>query len=632
MDDLDRNIERQMRSQERQLVAVRLAVAALAAVAVGAFRDFLADAPAFLVLLGVVAAYSLLLLWLIERFPAREVGIMATALDMVAVTVAVYVEPGAIDAYLFYGLVVLGAAVRFGLGASVWSSVVCAFLYGTVVLLGTDPADAARNLLPVRILYLVGIGLAAGLFARVVLGRAMEVAGLSVRLEEEEVARNRAREEAVLSQLAHDFGGSLDQVSTVRTIVRSTGDLVGDIAELWLVSGDGETLQLADVAGRDDALCEAARHHAVERTPRMGEGVVGRAAATATTVLVGPDPPPVPDAGDPDGISALGLQSLLAVPVVGRGQVRAVLVAGSVGNAPVAEGERRLAEAIAQRAGPALENAALWADLQEQVLREQEARRVKDDFLSIVSHELRTPLTSITGYAQLLERRLRDHAEDARELDQVRTIREQTGRMRRLVEDLLDVSRIDRRGGVSVETEQFDLSEELEAVAARTRRAFNDRVVEVTAPDGLMVEADRDRIGQVLTNLADNAAKYSPLDQPIAISARRDGDEVEVRVADRGVGIPDDLRERVFDLFVQADGDVTKRRFGGLGLGLYISRGIVEAHGGRIHAEDNVAAGRGTVVVMRLPVKARTALPPALPKPGEPPPFVVRRGGDGSGR
>jgi signal transduction histidine kinase len=626
MDDLDRNIERQMRSQERQLVAVRLAVVALAAVAVAAFRSFLSDAPAFLVLLGVVALYSLLIWALIERFPAREVGIVATAMDMVAVTVAVYIQPGSIDAYLFYGLVVLGAAVRFGLGASVWSSVVCTFLYGFVVVLGTDPTDTARSLLPVRVVYLLGIGLAAGIFARVVLGRALEVAGLQLRLEEEEREQGRAREEAVLSQLAHDFGASLDRDSTVRTVVRSTGDLLGDIAELWLVS-EGGTLRLADVAGRDERLCDAARRHAAERTPRMGEGVVGRAAATATTVLVGPDPPPMPDAGDPDGIEVLGLRSLLAVPIVGRGQVRGVLVAGSIGGAPVAEGERRLVEAIAERAGPALENAALWADLEEQVAREQEARRVKDDFLSIVSHELRTPLTSITGYAQLLERRLRDHTDDPHELEQVRIIREQSGRMRRLVEDLLDVSRIDRRGGVTVETEPFDLAAELEAVAARTRRAFGERIVEVSVPTGLTITADRDRIGQVLTNLADNAAKYSPADEPIELSARRDGGDVEIRVADRGIGIAEEMRERVFDLFVQVEGTTTPRRYGGLGLGLYISRGIVEAHGGRIRCEANTAAGRGTVMVVRLPVVARVAPTSPQPAPGEPPPFVVRHGG-----
>jgi two-component system sensor histidine kinase KdpD len=323
----------------------------------------------------------------------------------------------------------------------------------------------------------------------------------------------------------------------------------------------------------------------------------------------------------------LGLRSLLAVPIVGRGQVRGVLVAGSIGGAPVAEGERRLAEAIAERAAPALENAALWADLQEQVAREQEARRVKDDFLSIVSHELRTPLTSITGYAQLLERRLRDHTGDPRELEQLRIIRDQSGRMRRLVEDLLDVSRIDRRGGVTVETEPFDLAAELEAVAARTRRAFKDRTVEVDAPAGLTLTADRDRIGQVLTNLADNAAKYSPPDEPITLRAHREGDDVEIRVVDRGIGIPDELRERVFDLFVQVEGSATPRRFGGLGLGLYICRGIVEAHGGAIRAEPNSAAGRGTVMVVRLPVTARVAPPPSQPEPGEPPPFVVRHGG-----
>ena len=458
---------------------------------------------------------------------------------------------------------------------------VCAFLYGTVVLLGTDPTDAARNLLPVRVVYLLGIGLAAGIFARVVLGRAMEVAGLSVRLEQEERNRSRAHEEAVLSQIAHDFGTSLDQGSTVRTIVGSTGDLMGDLAELWLVSGDGETLLLADLAGRDDALCEAARQHAAERTPRMGEGVVGRAAATATTVLVGPEPPPVPDAGDPDGIAVLGLRSLLAVPIVGRGRVRGVLVAGSVGNAPVAEGERRLAEAIAERAGPALENAALWADLQEQVVREQEARRVKDDFLSIVSHELRTPLTSITGYAQLLERRLRDRTEDARELEQVRIIREQSGRMRRLVEDLLDVSRIDRRGAVSVEPSRSTWPRSCEAVASRTRRAFGERVEMVrdarraddrggSRPDRPGAHQPRRQRRQVL------ARRRDPSGSAPTASATRS----RCASSTRGSGIPEELRDRVFDLFVQADGDALRRRFGGLGLGLYITRAIVDAHGG----------------------------------------------------
>jgi signal transduction histidine kinase len=180
---------------------------------------------------------------------------------------------------------------------------------------------------------------------------------------------------------------------------------------------------------------------------------------------------------------------------------------------------------------------------------------------------------------------------------------------------------------VSVEPVRFDLVEELRAVIARSERARPERPVQLDAPESLPIEADRDRVGQVLTNLADNAAKYSPEGGPIRIMAFHDGKEVEIQVADEGVGIPDDLRERVFDLFVQADGDASRRRFGGLGLGLYITRAIVDAHGGRVWAEPNREAGRGTVVHVRLPVVARQR--PALSQPsapGEPPPFVVRRG------
>jgi signal transduction histidine kinase len=626
MDELDRNLERQMRSQERQLMAVRLTLAALAAVVLVAFRETLPTAPVLLALVGAVVLYSLALWWLSGRFPTREVAIVGTALDMAAVTVAVYVSPGAIDAYLFYGIVVLGAALRFGLAASVWSSLVCSGLYATVVLLGADAAGAARALLPVRLVYLVGIGLAAGLYARVVIGRAMEVAQLRTRLASEERERRREHEEAMLSQLAHDFGTNLDRDATVAAIVHSTGNLMGDLAALWLVESDQATMSLADVVGRDEEVSARARQLAAVRSPRMGEGVIGRAAATATTVLVGPHPRPVAEQGDPDGIDALGLHSLLAVPIIGRGKVRGVLVAASAGGAPIAEGERRLAEAIAERAGPALENAALWADLQEQMAREHEAQRVKDDFLSIVSHELRTPLTSISGYAQLLEGRLRDRPEAAKEIEQMHVIREQAGRMRRLVEDLLDVSRIDRRGGVTVEPEPMDLVEELLAVVERSERQRPDRKVELTAPETLPIEADRDRIAQVLTNLADNAAKYSPEGGPITITALLVGDEVEIRVADEGIGIPDELRERVFDLFVQADGDSPQRRFGGLGLGLYITRAIVEGHGGTVRVEPNRQAASGTVLIVRLPVRAKVRMiGPEVPAAGEPPSFVVRR-------
>jgi signal transduction histidine kinase len=624
MDELDRHLERQLRAQERHLVAVRFVLTAFAAALLFAFGSGVELRPLLYALLAAVFVYNLAIFALISRFPAREVGIVATALDMVVVTVAVYGVPKAGDTYLLYGLVILTAAFRFGLGASLWAAFVCSGLYATVILVVAPAPSEVQLLLPVRVAYLLGIGLAAGLFARFVIGRAVEVAGLEAQIAEEDRERATAREDALLSQLAREFGSTLDRPATVAAVVRAAGEVIGDLAALWLVDESGERLELADAVARDPALAERLRELAAARPLRMGEGVIGRAAATATTVLSGPLPAPPRDGGEQDGIGLLGLRSILAAPVLGRGRVRGVLVCASIGAAPVGETERRLAEKIAQRAGPALENAVLWADLQEQVQRERAAQRVKDDFLSIVSHELRTPLTSISGYAQLLERRVRDRGNGAKELEQLRVIRTQSSRMRRLVEDLLDVSRIDRRGSVGIEPEPIDLAEELRGVVARTQREHADREIVVDAPETLRIEADRDRIGQVLTNLVDNAVKYSPEGGPVRVSATRDGDGVIVEVCDEGIGIPDSLNDRVFDLFFQAESDA-QRRFGGLGLGLYISRAIVEAHGGRISAERNAAAGHGTVMRVRLPVRAAPhSLAPEVGA-GEPPPFVVRR-------
>jgi signal transduction histidine kinase len=323
-------------------------------------------------------------------------------------------------------------------------------------------------------------------------------------------------------------------------------------------------------------------------------------------------------------MALLGLRSLLAVPIIFRARVRGVLVSGSTQGPTLGDGEARLAAAIAERAGPALENAVLWADLQEQVAREQRAQRAKDDFLSIVSHELRTPLTSIQGYSQLLENRMRDSA-GAKELSQIRTIRTQVTRMRRLVEDLLDVSRIDRRGLVSIEPAPLDLAVEVREAASRTQREHPERTINVETPDALPVTADRDRIGQVLTNLLDNAVKYSPGGGPVTVRAEARGSVVEIIVADEGIGLTPEQAARIFDRFYQADDGAGARRPGGLGLGLYITRAIVLAHGGEISAEPNTAAAKGTVIRLRLPRVAR--VPAGMgPVSDAPPPFVTRRG------
>lgn len=629
--ELESHVERQMRQQERQLAVVRYAIVAAAVAALLAFR---AETAAFAWLIGLsaaVALYNTALLLLIGRFPAREVGIVATALDMVVVTLGIYVQPGELDMYLFYWPVVLGVALRFGLGASIWSAVVVSFMYGSVVLITADTSDPVLELLPVRLGYLLGIGVVGGLFARVAIGRAVENARLQQRLEVEEQERARAREAELLSQMAREFGASLDREATVAAILHAAAPLLGELTWLLLLEpggpGGAPHLVVADVAGRDQEQVERLRQHLEERPLRVGEGIAGSAAATATSRVANEPRALTAATGDPDGVAAVGLRAVLAAPIISRGTVRGVLASGVISAPQLGEGELRLAEAIAERAGPALENAALWADLQEQVRREQLAQRIKDDFLSIVSHELRTPLTSIQGYSQLLEARLSD-GRGAKELSQLRVIRSQVGRMRRLVDDLLDVSRIDRTGAVSVEPQPLDLAEELREAVARTARQHPDREVSLDAPDTLPMRADRDRIGQVLTNLLDNAMKYSPDGGPITVRATPLDSEVAVTVADTGIGIPPEQIDHVFERFFQADSGTRGRRFGGLGLGLYITRAIVDAHGGRIWATANPDAASGTVVHVQLPVRGRSlAEPPVAADLGSPPAFVTRRGG-----
>ena len=621
--ELERHLEHQMRAQERQLAWARLGMAALAAVALLALAPELDGLGVLLAILGILGLLSLAVPLLLRRFPAREVGIVSAALEMAAVTVAVYVAAGALDAYLFYGLVILGVALRFGLAASVWASLVMSGLYLTVTLLASGPDTAVRVLLPARVLYLIGFGVAAGLFSRIMLGRATEVARLQARLSDEAREREQERERQLVAQLGRDFGATLDRAATRRAVVVAAAQLLGDAVLLLTLADDAARLEVAEADGADADLAGRWRAFVSARRPKIGEGALGGVAATVTDRTATDEEIAT---GDPDGIRDLGLGWIHAVPIISGGRLLGVLAAAGHPERPLDERTRRLAAAVADRAGPAMQNAQLWSDLQERMAREQAAQRIKDDFLSIVSHELRTPLTSIQGYSQLLEARLRGGlAGESKEMAHLGVIRSQVGRMRRLVDDLLDVSRIDRRGGVSIETADFDLAEEVRGAAARIGREHADRTIAVEAPDRIPVHADRDRIDQVLTNLIENAVKYSPEGGPVRVIAERRGGEVEVRVADVGVGIPPEHRDHVFERFYQADGEAGRRRFGGLGLGLYISRAIIDAHGGRIWAAPNTEDGAGSVFGFRIPRVAMPLAPAEVVPTGEPPPFVVRR-------
>jgi two-component system sensor histidine kinase/response regulator len=251
------------------------------------------------------------------------------------------------------------------------------------------------------------------------------------------------------------------------------------------------------------------------------------------------------------------------------------------------------------------------ARLQAQVQELEELDKLKSRFLSMASHELKTPLTSISGLAQVLLRRMKRRLEVGRpdelawaeeqrgHVDRLELLNSQTARLGRLVDELLDVSRIES-GKLEFHWAPVDLSQLLTEVAARMQMSSADHRIQVDVGDEPLapVEADRDHLEQVLDNLVSNAIKFSPSGSTIDVRLRDQADVVHISIHDSGIGIPPDQLEAVFGLFYQAD-DPVLRRTGGMGLGLYISREIITRHGGRIWAESE--PGHGSTFVVALP-------------------------------
>jgi signal transduction histidine kinase/CHASE3 domain sensor protein len=212
------------------------------------------------------------------------------------------------------------------------------------------------------------------------------------------------------------------------------------------------------------------------------------------------------------------------------------------------------------------------------VTRERAADRLKSELVATVSHELRTPLASVLGYTELLLTRETDPATRTRCL---RAVQAEATRLRELIDDFLDLQRIER-GGVEPAVERLDLravvAEQVERLGAVSER----HTLEVVAPPGpLVVDADRTRLGQAVANLVSNAIKYSPDGGPVRIEALRGDGSVCVAVSDEGIGIPSGQQAQVFQRFFRARHG-GGREIGGTGLGLALVREIVEAHGGEV--------------------------------------------------
>jgi signal transduction histidine kinase/CheY-like chemotaxis protein len=250
-----------------------------------------------------------------------------------------------------------------------------------------------------------------------------------------------------------------------------------------------------------------------------------------------------------------------------------------------------------------LENSMLYSRLAA-LQAEGAALRVKDEFLAVLGHELRNPLAPIRTALQLM------HMRDPKALeDERRVIERQVGHLIRLVDDLLDVSRV-TKGRVELKCEYVELADivakaiELAAPAVE----HGQHRLRVSMPsEGPTVYCDVGRMAQVISNLLNNAARYSPSQGEIYISARREEGGAVIRVRDRGRGIPPEMLPHVFEPFVQ-ERQSLERPAGGLGLGLAIVKNLVELHGGTVQAHSD-GTGKGAQFVIRLPEAKRPAMP-----------------------
>jgi PAS domain S-box-containing protein len=245
----------------------------------------------------------------------------------------------------------------------------------------------------------------------------------------------------------------------------------------------------------------------------------------------------------------------------------------------------------------------------------EEAERRKDEFLAMLAHELRNPLASISNAAQLLGTlESEDDLEWAKDV-----VQRQVRHLARLIEDLLDVSRI-TRGTIALQTESVALSPIVAGAIESVRPLVEERKHELNvslAPGPLRLEADPLRIEQILVNLLSNAAKYTDAGGTIWLSAAQEGKEIIVKVRDTGIGMTPWLLARAFDLFVQGDRSAARSE-GGLGIGLTLVQKLAELHGGRVTASSE-GPDKGSEFTVRLPAAEEPAARPAGPKITLPP-------------
>jgi signal transduction histidine kinase len=303
-----------------------------------------------------------------------------------------------------------------------------------------------------------------------------------------------------------------------------------------------------------------------------------------------------------DGVDkqiAFESRSMLGVPLLMRNRSVGVLEAwNKMDTSPFTEEDGQVLITLAAQAAVAIENARLITALQKAYEQLNRVDQIKSDFIAIASHELRTPLGLILGYASMLKEDLKN-PDTAQQLD---VVMNSALRLRDLIDDMVNVQHIEEGKAKLVLTE-FALQDVVQRVVEAVNELYTAKEQEVLIslpPQPLALKADREKIMLVINNLLTNAIKFTDARGRIMLSAERNNGDVQVHVADTGIGIPAREVERIFDRFYQVEPHLT-RTHGGLGLGLAIAKGMIELHGGKIWVES--VEGLGSRFSFSVPIQ-----------------------------
>ena len=397
------------------------------------------------------------------------------------------------------------------------------------------------------------------------------VSYLTTRIRQQrEAAQGRESETATLYALSRTLTAVIGLESTLRAIVDSAREILGIDAVIFLPDTDGDKGLMAQTDGRGAAIGEkevAAAVWCFQHQKVIGHGT--------------------------DTLPNAGARYLPLSTARGRVGVMALLVTDARSHLTVEQ--TRLSEAYADLAALAIERTQFAEKAHSAEILEA-TERLQTALLNSISHDLRTPLVSVIGVLSSLQEEGME-LDDAARRNLIQVAREEAERLNHLIANLLDVTRLEA-GALKVSRQPSDVEDMVGASLEQLgSRSHKHSLRTDLAEDLPFVSVDFGLIVQVLVNVIENALKYSPDGSAVEVTGRRKGNQVQIEVADRGVGVPQQDLERVFDKFyrVQRPDSVV-----GTGLGLAICKGIAEAHGGSITAENR--PGGGTIVRLTLPI------------------------------